>query len=85
MCNLLPRSTNYTSHTFWCIHLNWLNKKCLVKGGCKRPNQTRSRRAILFDVLDAEAITEDAAGPPAINTNQGIKMKMSILSKIFSV
>ena len=46
---------------------------------CKRPGLTRSSGAILFDVLDAEAITEYAVGPPAINTNQSIETKKSIL------
>ena len=41
--------------------------------------KTRSSRAILFDVLDAEAITKDAVGPPAINTKQSIETKISIL------
>ena len=45
----------------------------------KRPAQTRSSREIFFDVLDAEATTEDAVGPPPINTNQSIETKMSIL------
>ena len=45
----------------------------------EQPGLTRSSRAILFDVLDAEAITEDAVGPPAISTNRSIETKMSIL------
>ena len=36
-------------------------------------------RAIPLDVLDAEAITEEAVGPPAINKNQSIETKMSIM------
>ena len=36
---------------------------------CKRPHLTRSNWAILFDVPDTEAMTEDAVGLPAINTN----------------